>query len=132
MKTKKCLQIVGKCYEKGEFQEMYPLLDEDCEWHSDWRVDGEKGKEEIVKYYEKKGTILQRCGDYPNWIYISLYGSQTNVLGPALLLVQKIEGIVYDLVLRLCLGRNEKIMQIELCMKERFYFQMRDFAEVSY
>lgn len=132
MKTKKHLQTMGKCYEKGEFQEMYLLLDDDCEWSSDWKVDGESGKEEIIKYYEKKGKILKRCGEYPNWIYISLYGSQTNVLGPALLLIQKIEGVVYDLVLKLCLGRNEKITRIELCMKEQFYFQMRNFSEVIY
>ncbi len=132
MIKKDYLELLGECYEKGEFSALHHFVGAHCVWESDWRQDSENGKEEVVAYYSRKASILQRCKLFPVYMVVDLFGSEDSILGLGLLLSQKIEGMEYDLIITLRIGQEEKISHIKLCMKELFRFREHDVRQATY
>ena len=53
------LEVLLKGYQTGNFAPVYPLLAEDCTWQSEWVDEPVEGKEAVMAYYEKKGSITR-------------------------------------------------------------------------
>lgn len=114
-----------QCYEQGEFYDLNETLSDGCVWESDWWSEVRESAENVIKYYQRKGAILQKSGCFPNGYLVELYGSEDSIEGKALYLYQGCDNDFYDLVLRLNLDDDKKVSAIKLQMKE--LYRMRRF-----
>ena len=130
------LCIIRDGYRTGNFEPLFPLLDENVVMHSAWVLAPNVGKDHVVSYYRAKSPAL-RDNDMPVDFYIVELvrgGGPRPAPSPraslwypdgklALYMVQYLPHEVADLILDLTLTPGGKISRINLCIPGLFQFK---------
>lgn len=140
----KYLQIIGSCYATGDFEPLFPYLADDCVWESQWRLTPETGKETVINYFNKKGTILKETGSFPKWMVVEFIDNMnpinSNIVRGsksehasvalfyeagklALFMSQDLDDRKNAMIIDLTIDDQNLIKRIDLCMPELFKFE---------
>ncbi len=49
-----CVRVIAECYEKWNFDNLFPYLSDDVKWFSQRRMDDVKWKDDVINYYKWK------------------------------------------------------------------------------
>lgn len=132
----KYLCIIRDGYRAGNFESLFPLLDENIVMHSAWVLAPNEGKDNVVSYYRVKSPAL-RDNDTPIDFHIvevvrdcsprTAPSPRTSLWYPdgklALYMAQYFPNEVADLILDLALTPEGKIGRIDLCIPGLFSVQ---------
>ena len=139
------LTLIGNCYATGDFEPLFPYLSDDCVWESQWRLDPENGKQEVIEYFRRKGKAVKRTGTFPKWMIVQLVGSINYIHGAyikagekpwetasvgliytpgelALFMSQDLADYSTAMIARITMKDN-LISRIDICMPELFKFE---------
>lgn len=139
------LMALANGYQTGCFDELRPLLAEDCVWESQWRIGAEKGRDAVMEYYEKKGTSIRNSGSFPVCSVVELVGNskpsapvyteENGERKPAptvallytegklcLYMEQVVDGQKNGAILDLTLDTDGLISRIDVCIPDLFRF----------
>ena len=147
----KYLTLIGSCYATGDFEPLFPYLTNDCVWESQWRLTPETGKEEVMKYFRKKGEILQETKSFPKWMIVQFIDNMNPVHGASVKVGKEDRktasfGLLYtpgelalfmsqDLddystaMIGMITVKDDLISRIDLCMPELFKFEKYEFED---
>lgn len=139
------LNLFSKGYRSGDFSELFPHLDPDCVWHSQWVIEPRKGAEAIANYLTEKGESLQKSHSQVAGTIVELLGNVhmvendtltvngTQVYGSfglfytpgklCLFLEQEVDGETNALVLNIDINEQKKITVVNLNMPELYRFR---------
>lgn len=139
------LKILGECYSAGRFEALEPLIDERCVFESQWVLEPRTGKAVVMEYLHGKGRALRKSGAFPWFELIELVGdlalspqqdfllNDEPVFGSfgllyeagkiCLLMRQRVQDDIIDIVIDIQLNQLEKIIRIDLCMPELFRYR---------
>lgn len=136
------LRVVAEAYQTVRFGGIFPLLNEDCVWESQWRLAPERGRDQVIRYYTQKeenmrgyeGTI--RCGIVElvgNLNFLSGKDQSEQHISAGLFypdgklcvyMEQLLDGQINGTLIDLTLNEDGLITKIDLCMPELFRFRM--------
>jgi len=139
------LTILGEAYKTGDYEELFPLLANDCVWESQWRLTPESGKEAVEAYFRKKGSILKETGSFPKYIIVEFIDNINPIKNAggmlngqefsgnigllyesgklAIFAAQQLDDVENGMIIDLSLNEENKISRIDLCMPELFKFK---------
>lgn len=142
----KYLSILARCYSGGRFEELFPLLADDCVFETQWRVDPEVGKDEVMAYFTGKGKTLRAHNVCPTCDLIQFIGNCNPVQNTemlfngkphhgtfvlmyepnklALRMRQRLNGQVNHIIVDLTLNEQDQIRRIDLCMPELYRYRV--------
>lgn len=142
----KHLSILARCYSGGHFEELFPLLADDCVFETQWRADPEVGKDAVMAYFTGKGKTLiaynacPTCDliqfiDYCNPIQNAdiefngqpYHGTFMMLYEPgklALRMRQRLNGQINHIIVDLTLNEQDQIRRIDLCMPELYQYRV--------
>ena len=142
----KCLSVLAKGYTTGFFDELFPLLAEDCVFETQWRMEPEAGKAAVIAYFTAKGRTLRDMACCPEADLIQFVGDANPIRNAdmlfngephhgtfvmmyepnklALRLRQRLNGQVNHVIVDLTLNEQDQIRRIDLCMPELFRYRV--------
>lgn len=143
------LKVLCVSYSTGKFEELFPLLSDECVFESQWVLTPNTGKETVIDYFTKKGATLRRTGSCPECTIVELVGNLNTIKNAdihlnggearrgsvglwypdgklAMLMRQKSNGEVISVLVDMQLDENDMISRIDLCMPELFNFKHYD------
>ena len=135
------LKIVGQAYVSAHFDKIFPLLAEDCVWSSQWRLDSEDGRDQVIRYFKAKEeafigfehtcrfAIVELVGDMNlnpsidsngKRAYVGLFYPEGKL---CIYMEQDLDGQINGTIIDLTLNEDGLITRIDLCMPELFRFK---------
>lgn len=140
------LETLCKCYSSGRFENLFPLLADDCVFESQWVLTPNTGKAAVVDYFIGKGATLRKNNCCPTCTIVEFVGSLNTIknaevhlnggetqrasfglLYPegklAMLMCQTLKDVTNGVIVDLQLDENDCISRIDLCMPELFNFK---------
>ena len=146
----KHLSVLAKGYTIGLFDELFPLLAEDCVFETQWRMEPEAGKAAVIAYFTAKGRTLRDMACCPEADLIQFVGDANPIRNAdmlfngephhgtfvmmyepnklALRLRQRLNGQVNHAIVDLTLNEQDQIRRIDLCMPELFRYRVLQMA----
>ena len=146
----KHLSKLAKGYTTGFFDELFPLLAEDCVFETQWRMEPEAGKAAVIAYFTAKGRTLRDVACCPEADIIQFVGDAHPIRNAdilfngephhgtfvmmyvpnklALRLRQRLNGKVNHVIVDLTLNEQDKIWRIDLCRPELFRYRVLQMA----
>ena len=140
------LSVLAKCYSTGRFDDLFPLLSEDCVFETQWRQVPDTGKDAVVAYFTAKGESMREYGCCPVCDLIAFAGDcnpvrNTDILlngekrqgtfilmyepnKLALRMRQTLDGQTNCVIVDLTLNEADHISRIDLCMPELFRYRI--------
>lgn len=73
------LETLCKCYSTGRFENLYPLLADDCVFESQWVLTPNVGKPAIVDYFQGKGATLRKNNCCPICTIVEFIGNVNTI-----------------------------------------------------
>ena len=135
------LKVVAEAYQTVCFGGIFPLLAEDCVWESQWRLDPECGRDQVIRYYIQKEESMRGYEDTLRCGIVELVGSFNPVSGEGkdgrrvsagllypdgklcVYMEQLLDGQINGILIDLTLNEDGLITRIDLCMPELFRFR---------
>lgn len=142
----KRLEVLCKCYSTGWFDDLFPLLADNCIMHSHWVMTPNVGKDEVVKYFTGKGKTLRESGSCPKCHIVKLVGNVNVVESEnvhlnggepqkmkiglwyedgkfAMLMQQELDGELIEVLVDVDVDEDGLIAKISLCEPAMFKYQ---------
>jgi hypothetical protein len=137
----RALKVVGQAYESSRFSEIFPLLAEDAVWESQWRLDPERGRDQVIRYYKIKEEALRNAGVRIRWAVVELVDNLNPMPGNdgqgnrvhvglyypegklCLYMEQALNGEINGMIIDLTMNEDGLITRIDMCMPELFQFK---------
>lgn len=140
------LETLCKCYSTGRFENLFPLLADDCVFESQWVLTPNTGKSAVVDYFQGKGATLRKNNCCPTCTIVEFVGNLNTIKNAevhlnggeaqraslglwypdgklAMLMCQTLNDVTNGVIVDLQLDENDLISQIDLCMPELFNFK---------
>ena len=73
------LETLCKCYSTGRFDNLFPLLADDCVFESQWVLTPNTGKAAVVDYFLGKGATLRKNDCCPTCTIVELVGNLNTI-----------------------------------------------------
>lgn len=142
----KHLSALAEGYATGLFDELFPLLAEDCVFETQWRMEPEAGKAAVIAYFTAKGRTLRDMACCPEADLIQFIGDSNPIRNAdmlfngephhgtfmmmyepnklALRLRQRLNGQENHVIVDLTLNESDQIRRIDLCMPELYRYRV--------
>lgn len=143
----KHLSVLAKCYSSGCFDDLFPLLSDDCVFETQWRLNPDVGKSAVIAYFTGKGQTMRDYHACPVCDLISFVGDSNPIRNAditlndeqqfhgtflmmyepdklALRMRQTLNGQTNLVIADLTLNETDQISRIDLCMPELFRYRV--------
>ncbi len=142
----KHLSVLAKCYSGGCFDELFPLLADDCVFETQWRLNPDVGKRAVIAYFTGKGQTMRDYNACPVCDLISFVGYSNPIRNAditfesgkyhgtfvlmyepdklALRMRQTLDSQTNCVIVDLTLNEQNQISRIDLCMPELFRYRV--------
>jgi len=136
------LRAMERAYEKGDFTEFVPLLDEECVYESMWVIEPLYGRQAVADHLLGKGNSISKSGAYPECWIEEFVGNikplpdtdihenvkeKYGIIAPlyeagkyCLMMEQELDGKTNKAVVVLQLTEEGKVCRISICLPNFF------------
>lgn len=111
---------LGNAYKTGEFNTIFKYLDDNCVWESQWVLEARNGIEEVKKYYIEKGKLLKEHNSKCEYSVVELHHFGYSL---ALVISQKVNDKVNNVLLEIKFSDEYKILRIDVCNPEFYSYK---------